>query len=67
MLEKLQGKFNLILERNKQTNNANIIFKSPNGEDILNGNITFTDTGGKNPQGKTNAFIKMGAFTKTKK
>jgi hypothetical protein len=64
MLEQLQSEFTLTLERNKQTNNANIIFKSPNGQIIVDGNITFTDTGGKNPQGKTNAFIKMGAFTK---
>lgn len=64
MLEQLQNEFTLILERNKQTNNANIVFKSPNGQIIVDGNITFTDTGGKNPQGKTNAFIKMGAFTK---
>lgn len=64
MLEQLQSEFTLILERNKKTNNANIIFKSPNGQIIVDGNITFTDTGGKNPQGKTNAFIKMGAFTK---
>ena len=64
MLEQLQNEFTLTLERNKQTNNANIIFKSPNGQIIVDGNITFTDTGGKNPQGKTNAFIKMGAFTK---
>jgi len=64
MLEQLQNEFNLTLERNNQTNNANIIFKSPNGETIIDGNITFTDTGGKNLQGKTNAFIKMGAFTK---
>jgi len=64
MLEQLQGEFNLTLERNKQTNNANIIFKSSTGQTILEGNITFTDTGGKNPQGKTNAFIKMGAYKK---
>lgn len=64
MLEQLQEEFTLVLERNKETNNANIIFKSPTGQIILDGNITFTDTGGDNPQGKTNAFIKMGAFTK---
>jgi hypothetical protein len=62
MLEQLKGDFTLNLERNKQTNNAYISFKSPTGELILDGNITFTDTGGKNPQGKTNAFIKMGNF-----
>ena len=64
MMDKLRGDFTLHLERNKQTNNAYISFKSPNGELILDGNITFTDTGGKNPLGKTNAFIKMAKFTK---
>jgi hypothetical protein len=64
MMDKLKGDFTLHLERNKQTNNAYISFKSPNGELILDGNITFTDTGGKNPLGKTNAFIKMAKFTK---
>jgi hypothetical protein len=62
MLEQLKSDFTLKLERNKQTNNAYISFRSPNGELILDGNITFSDTGGKNPQGKTNAFIKMGKF-----
>jgi hypothetical protein len=62
MLEQLKSDFTLNLERNKQTNNAYISFRSPNGELILDGNITFSDTGGKNPQGKTNAFIKMGKF-----
>ena len=51
------------MERNGKTNNANIYFKSIDGTKIINqANITFADTGGKKPQGKTNAFVNIGKF-----
>ena len=62
VLAQLQNDFTLHLERNKATKNISISFKSPNGEVILDGNVTFTDTGGANAQGKINAFFKMGKF-----
>ena len=62
MLQKLSGDFNLTVERNGTTNNANIMFKSPNGDIITKANITFADTGGKSAQGKTNAFVDFKGF-----
>jgi hypothetical protein len=62
VLAQLQNDFTLHLERNKATKNISISFKSPNGEVILDGNVTFADTGGANAQGKINAFFKMGKF-----
>jgi hypothetical protein len=63
MLEELQNGFELTMERNGKTNNANIYFKSIDGTKIINqANITFADTGGKKPQGKTNAFVNIGKF-----
>lgn len=62
MLQKLSGDFNLTVERNGTTNNANIMFKSPSGEVITKANITFADTGGKSAQGKTNAFVDFKGF-----
>lgn len=65
MLEDLRNGFELIMERNGKTNNANIYFKSIDGTKIINqANITFTDTGGDKPQGKTNAFVNIGKFAK---
>lgn len=65
MLGNLHKGFTLTVERNKQTNNANILFKSPDGTTIINqANITFADTGGKSPQGKTNAFVNIGRYAK---
>ena len=63
MLEELKNGFELTMERNGKTNNANIYFKSIDGTKIINqANITFADTGGKKPQGKTNAFVNIGKF-----
>lgn len=64
MLSDLHKGFNLTVERNKSTNNANIIFKSLNGTVITQANITFADTGGASPQGKTNAFVNIGMYSK---
>jgi len=62
MLSKLSKDFTLSVERNGKTNNANIIFKSPNGDIITKATITFADTGGKYAQGKTNAFVDFKEF-----
>lgn len=62
VLSQLQGDFDLHLERNKATKNISVSFKSPTGEFILQGTVTFSDTGGPNAQGKINAFFKMGKF-----
>ena len=62
MLQKLSEDFNLTIERNGTTNNANIMFKSANGTVITKANITFADTGGKSAQGKTNAFVDFKGF-----
>lgn len=63
MLANLSKGFTLTIERNGTTNNANMLFKSPKGDTIINKmNITFADTGGKNPQGKTNAFMNFGPY-----
>lgn len=65
MIKKLSAGFTLTVERNGSTNNANILFKSPKGDVIINKlNITFADTGGANPQGKTNAFMNFGPYLK---
>lgn len=64
MLADLHKGFTLTVERNGQTNNANILFKSLDGTVIINqANITFADTGGPNPQGKTNAFVNIGRYS----
>jgi hypothetical protein len=63
MLADLKKGFTLTVERNGTTNNANILFKSLDGSVIINqANITFADTGGDNPQGKTNAFVNIGKY-----
>ena len=64
MLSDLQKGFNLTFERNKSTNNAFITFKSIDGTVITQANITFADTGGAKPQGKTNAFVNIGLYAK---
>ncbi len=65
MLSDLHKGFTLTVERNGTTNNANILFKSLDGATIINqANITFADTGGANPQGKTNAFVNIGRYSK---
>ena len=62
LLLKLQDDFKLHLERNKKTKNISVSFKSPNDEVILQGTVTFSDTGGPTSQGKINAFFQMGKF-----
>lgn len=63
MIAELSAGFTLTIERNGTTNNANMIFKSPKGDKIINKmNITFADTGGAKPQGKTNAFMNFGPY-----
>ena len=62
MLDKLSAGFDLTMERNRNTNNANILFTSPTGEQIIKINITFADTGGPSAQGKTNAFFDFKYF-----
>ena len=62
MLKKLSQDFTLEVSRNGTTNNANILFKAPNGDIITKANITFADTGGASPQGKTNAFVNFKDF-----
>ena len=62
MIAQLSKDFTLTMERNGTTNNANIMFTAPNGDIITKTNITFADTGGKNAQGKTNAFNSFRAF-----
>jgi hypothetical protein len=65
MFEELRKGFTLVMERNGTTNNANIYFKSLDGTTILNqANITFADTGGAKPQGKTNAFVNLRKFVR---
>jgi hypothetical protein len=41
-----------------------VSFIAPNGELITKLNVTFADTGGKSPQGKTNAFMNFSAYLK---
>ena len=62
LLLKLQDDFKLHLERNKKTKNISVSFRSPNDEIILQGTVTFSDTGGPTSQGKINAFFQMGKF-----
>jgi hypothetical protein len=62
MLKKLSQDFTLTVARNGTTNNANILFNAPNGDIITKANITFADTGGASPQGKTNAFVNFKDF-----
>jgi hypothetical protein len=65
MIRELHKGFTLIVERNGKTNNANIFFQSLDGTKIVNQvSITFADTGGNKPQGKTNAFQKLGKFAR---
>ena len=45
-------------------NNMFVSFIAPNGELITKLNVTFADTGGKSPQGKTNAFMNFSAYLK---
>jgi hypothetical protein len=62
MIQQLMSGFDLTVERNGKTNNANILFKTPTGQIITKANITFADTGGKYPMGKTNAFVDFKQF-----
>jgi len=62
MMAQLSKGFTLSIARNGTTNNANILFKAPNGDIITKATITFADTGGKNPMGKTNAFMDFKNF-----
>lgn len=64
MIQKLMSGFNLTVERNGNTNNANILFKGIDGSIIIKANMTFADTGGKSAQGKTNAFVNFSQFLK---
>ena len=62
LMKKFEQGFNLSIERNGTTNNANINFTGPDGKVFIKGTITFADTGGKNPQGKTNTFVDFKKF-----
>ena len=63
MMDQLSKGFELTIERNGNTNNANLLFKAPNGGVVINAvNITVADTGGKAAQGKTNAFMSFSKF-----
>lgn len=64
LMKKFEKGFDLSIERNGTTNNANINFKDPKGEVFVRGTITFADTGGKSPQGKTNTFVDFKKFMK---
>lgn len=64
MIAQLSAGFDLTIERNGNTNNANILFKAPNGDVITKANITFADTGGAKPLGKTNTFVDFKRFLK---
>jgi hypothetical protein len=64
MIAQLSAGFDLTIERNGNTNNANILFKAPNGDTITKANITFADTGGPKPLGKTNTFVDFKRFLK---
>lgn len=57
MISQLSSGFDLTMERNGKTNNANILFKAPNGDVITSATVTFADTGGAKPIGKTNIFV----------
>lgn len=62
LMDNLRKGFSLSIARNGTTNNANILFTGPDGKVFVKGTITFADTGGKNPQGKTNTFVDFKAF-----
>jgi len=62
LMKQLQQGFSLSIQRNGTTNNAFINFTGPDGKVFVRGTITFADTGGKNPQGKTNTFVDFKQF-----
>lgn len=62
LIKQLKQDFSLSIKRNGTTNNAFINFTGPDGKVFIRGTITFADTGGKNPQGKTNTFINFKQF-----
>ena len=62
LVENLKKDFTLTIERNGTTKQANINLLSPENDLLLQGQLTFTDTGGKNPQAKTNAFMDFKKF-----
>lgn len=65
LIQDLKSGFILKFSRNKQTTNADMYFINPHNQEIITkGNITFADTGGKKPQGKTNMFFSLGQFAK---
>lgn len=64
LITQFQKGFDLSITRNGTTNNAFINFTGPDGKVFIKGNITFTDTGGKNAQGKTNTFVDFKQFIK---
>jgi hypothetical protein len=64
LITQFQNGFDLTITRNGTTNNAFINFTGPDGKVFIKGNITFTDTGGKNAQGKTNTFVDFRQFIK---
>ena len=64
MISKFTKDFNIEIARNGTTNNMFVSFIAPNGELITKLNVTFADTGGKSPQGKTNAFMNFSAYLK---
>lgn len=59
IINELNKGFVINVERNGNTNNGNIMFTAINGEVLLKATITFTDTGGKAAQGKTNVFVNV--------
>lgn len=62
MIQRLMAGFDLTIERNGNTNNANILFKGNDKTVIANATITFADTGGKSAQGKGNVFMNFKQF-----
>lgn len=64
LIQQLKNGFDLSIERNGETNNANVVFSGPDKKVFIKGTITFADTGGKNPQGKTNTFVDFRKFIK---
>lgn len=66
LMTQLRLGFNLSIARNGNTNNADILFKGIDGKVFVKGTITFADTGGANPQGKTNTFVDFRKFVKKK-
>lgn len=61
MIEIHKG-FDLSMKRNGQTSNALVEFLSPDGTKLVSASVTFADTGGKYPSGKTNFWFNYKEF-----